>query len=230
MPKGLREFIYLAPEQREIMRPYVHDDARWHYLPNPVGPQPDQRVLAEQNQTFLFIGRLSPEKGALVAAQAAKLAGVPIAFCGDGQERDAVIRANPEAQMLGWLEADALKRCLGRARCLVFPSLWYECYPLVVAEALRAGVPVLVADTSLAASSVENGVNGWHVPTGDVSAWGEAMLRMGSDEVAREYSEAAFTAGRQLLNSDEYVDRLIDIYATALCRKHGHINGQELVP
>lgn len=34
-------------------------DARWHHLPNPVGPSPDSRIAAEQNDLFLFVGRLS---------------------------------------------------------------------------------------------------------------------------------------------------------------------------
>lgn len=219
MPAKLREFIYLAPEQLEIMAPYVPAEVRWHHLPNWVGPQPDRRIPAEANDMFLFIGRLSPEKGAEVAARAAKIAGVPIAFCGDGEQREAVLRANPDAQMLGWLGADELSVRMRAARCLVFPSLWYECYPLVVADALRAGLPVLVSDSSLAASSVPDHVAGRHVRAGDVQAWAEAMESLRSDDLARSYSAAAFRAGQQLLDSDQYLARLIDIYANVLSAK-----------
>jgi glycosyltransferase involved in cell wall biosynthesis len=219
MPGGLREIIYIAPEQLKILGPSMPAEARWHHLPNPVGQQPEQRIAAERNDTFLFIGRLSPEKGAAVAARAAKIAGVPIALCGDGDQRETVLRANPDAQMPGWLSEDELRDWMSRARCLVFPSLWYECYPLVVADALRAGLPVLVADTSLAASLVENGVAGRHVPAGDVRAWAGAMAACESDELVRNYSEAAFRAGQSLIDDDTYVSRLVDIYADALSRK-----------
>lgn len=220
LPSGLRDIIYLAPEQRSIMAPYMSPDARWHYLPNAVGPRPLARVAAERNSYFLFIGRLSPEKGAEVAARAAMLAGVPIAFCGDGECEEAVRRANPDALMLGWLDPDELSRWMLKARCLVFPSLWYECYPLVVADALRVGLPVIVSKSSVATSSIADGIDGLHCAGGDVSAWSEAMTRLKSDELVRSMSEAAFEAGGHLPDYDEYTTSLIAIYQDALVRRH----------
>jgi glycosyltransferase involved in cell wall biosynthesis len=231
MPKQLREIIYLAPEQLSILGSYLPADARWHHLPNPTGPQPAQRIAVEKNSLFLFIGRLSPEKGALVAARAARLADVPIAFCGDGRSREAVVQANPDAKMLGWIAKDELGSWMTRARCLVFPSLWYEGYPLVVADALRAGVPVIVSKSSIAASSISDGVNGIHVAAGDIRAWAEAMTRLNSDDLVHRFGQAAFRAGKQLLDYDEYMSRLMGIYEKALSRKRGDAEqGGDIVP
>lgn len=227
MPRHLREIIYLAPEQRTIMNPYIPREARWHHLPNPVGPRPNRRVAAERNELFLFVGRLSPEKGAEVAAAAAELAGVKIAFCGEGEGRDAILRANPAATMAGWVRPEELTTWMRRARCLVFPSLWYEGYPLVVADALSAGLPIIVSGSSVAATLVGHEVDGLHVPAGDVQAWAVAMRALLSDEVVRGYSKAAFDAGRQLLGPDEYTDRLIGIYERALTRRHAAEPRQE---
>ena len=219
MPKLLREIIYLAPEQRSILGAYLPAQARWHHLPNPAGPQPARRIAVECNSLFLFIGRLSPEKGAVVAAKAARLAGLPIAFCGEGQSREAILRANPDAKMLGWVSKDELAGWMARARCLLFPSLWYEGYPLVVADALRAGLPVIVSKSSVAASSIADGVSGIHVDAGDVPAWASAMNRLQDDDLAARLGEAAFRAGKQLLGYDDYTARLIEIYEAALSRK-----------
>ena len=224
MPRRLREIIYLAPEQLSILGPYISPEARWHYLPNPVRPQPDRRLAAERNSTFLFIGRLSPEKGAVIAAAAAKLAGQPIAICGDGDSRDDVVRANPDAQMLGWLSKAELDGWIRRARCLVFPSLWYEGYPLVVADALRMGLPVIVSKNTVAASSISDGVNGIHVAAGDIDAWAKAMTQMSSDDLVRKFSEAAFRAGQQLWAYDEYTRRLLAIYELVLSRKNSELS------
>jgi glycosyltransferase involved in cell wall biosynthesis len=219
MPSGLRELIYLAPEQLEIMRPYMPAEARWHFLPNPAGPRPPQRILAEENETFLFVGRLSPEKGGAVVARAAAIAGVPIAFCGDGEERDAILRANPNARMLGWLTQDELSEQMRRARCVVFPSLWYETYGLVVADAIRVGLPVLVSKSSVAASLIEHGRSGELIPTGDVSAWADGMRRMQSTDATRAYSIGAFEGGKRLPGQADYTSKLIDIYRSAVARK-----------
>jgi glycosyltransferase involved in cell wall biosynthesis len=220
MPRDLREIIYLAPEQRDIMGPFISPKARWHYLPNPVAGAGTDRVSAEDNDLFLFVGRLSPEKGAECAAAAAREAGVKFAVCGDGPTKDAVLNANPDAIMAGWVNQDELAGWMARARCLVFPSLWYEGYPLVVAEALRSGLPIIVSDSCIAVSSVRNGVDGLHARAGDVGAWTQAMQLLKSDELVRSYSEAAFEAGRQLLDDASYTDRLIGIYGRALARHH----------
>ena len=231
MPDKLREIIYIAPEQLSVLGPYLPAEANWHYLPNPVGPQPAERIPAERNELFLFIGRLSPEKGPEIAALAAKQAGVPIAFCGEGRSGESVRRANPDAQMLGWLSQDELNSWMKQARCLVFPSLWYEGYPLVVANALRAGLPVIVSSSSMAASSITDEVDGLHVTAGDPSAWAGAMTRLRSDDLARRFSEGAFRAGKQLLDYDEYMCRLMKIYETALSRKQSEMpQDRRLVP
>jgi glycosyltransferase involved in cell wall biosynthesis len=203
--------------------------ARWHHLPNPVGTQPEKRVDAENNDLVLFVGRLSREKGAPVAAAAAKAAGVKIAFAGAGECEADILAANPDAIMLGWLGQDEIAGWMQRARCLVFPSLWYEGYPLVVADALRAGLPVLVSDSSVAASSVTDGVSGLHVPGGDLPAWEEAMRSLRDDDVVRRFAEGAFQAGQKLLDEHEYTSRLIAIYKLALARKHQAGQSQEAV-
>jgi glycosyltransferase involved in cell wall biosynthesis len=221
MPNGLREIIYLAPKQKSIMAPFIPQEARWHLLPNPVSCHPPRRVRAERNDIFLFIGRLSPEKGAEVATRAAKKAGVRIAFCGDGQCRDAVGQANPDALMLGWIKEEEVKKWLRKARCVVFPSLWYECYPLVVADALALGLPIIISNTCVATSLIGDGVNGLHAESGNVDAWAEAMSRLRSDQLVQKLGEAAFRTGQQLLTQDQYTTRLIRIYEEVIERKHG---------
>jgi glycosyltransferase involved in cell wall biosynthesis len=223
MPAELREIIYLAPEQRSIMEPHLSSQARWHYLPNAVAAKPEQRVRAEDNELFLFIGRLSPEKGAEVVAEAAALAGVPIAICGDGDRRGAVAAANGDAIMPGWVAEDEIEQWMRRARCILFPSLWYECNPLVVADALRLGLPLLVADSSVAKSSVEHGVHGLHVEAGNPQAWAKAMASLRSDDVVRRYSRNAFAAGQRLPEYPDYTDQLIDIYRMAIARRNGEL-------
>ena len=219
MPRDLREVIYISPKQRAIIGDYVPEQARWHHLPNAVDPAPKTRVPVEENDVFLFIGRISPEKGAVVAAKAARLAGVRIAFAGEGSDVEAVRDAHPGAEMLGWLGKEELAGWVRRARCLVFPSLWHEGYPLVVVDALRQGVPVLTSDATVATAVIKDGLDGLHVPAGDVEAWAGAMARMTSDETAQRMGEAAFRSGTDLLGYDDYTDRLIAIYEDILSRR-----------
>ena len=219
LPGNLREIINISPRQLSIMGDYFGEETRWHHLPNAVGERPASRVPVEGSDIFLFVGRIAPEKGAIIAAEAAKRAGVRMVFAGDGPDQDAASRANPGAEFLGWLGSAELERWTKKARCLVFPSLWYEGYPLVVADALRLGIPVLVSTASNATALIEDGQNGLHVPARDIAAWTEAMTRMKSDDLVQAMGASAFRSGADLLGYDDYTDRLVAIYEQVLERK-----------
>jgi glycosyltransferase involved in cell wall biosynthesis len=64
---------------------------------------------------------------------------------------------------------------MSRADCLVLPSR-NDSYGMVVAEALAAGLPVVVSDMVGAAELVRPEENGWVIPAGDVDALGERLL------------------------------------------------------
>lgn len=160
MPRRLRDVVYISETQRRVMAPYLSEQTRLHYIPNPLALAEQSLVNAAANDIFLFVGRLNPEKGGLMFAKAALDAGVKAVFVGDGAEAEAIRAANPEAVITGWQTPDEVQSWIGRARALVFPSLWYEGQPLVPMEALTRGVPVVAGSWSAAAEVVRDGVNG----------------------------------------------------------------------
>ncbi|WP_165314260.1 glycosyltransferase [Agromyces protaetiae] len=101
---------------------------------------------------FLFLGKLSDHKGVrlLLDAWGDGVDGATLAVGGDGDLAGAVADAADASggtlASLGWLDADARRREFARADVLVFPSLWPENFPLVVAEAILSGIPVVTTD------------------------------------------------------------------------------------
>ena len=126
LTRGLKDVIYISRIQQRVMAPFMADDARMHYVPNPLPSLGLPRVDISRNEAFVFVGRLSPEKGCRQFAEAARELGVPAIFVGDGEEREAIRALNPDAEMVGWQSPDGVQAHLTRARALVFPSLWYE--------------------------------------------------------------------------------------------------------
>lgn len=124
---------------------------------------------------------------------AAKAAGVRAVFIGDGPQKDEIRAACPEAEILGWIESSQVAGLLREARALVFPSLWYECQPLVPLEALAAGIPVISGDWTAGRESVVNGRNGIIIKDLDPQgSFGAALAALKDPEAARRYGNAAY--------------------------------------
>ena len=168
LPDGLRDVITISATQRAVMAPFLPKDVHLHRLSNPVDVTAPP-VDPAGNTDFIFVGRLNPEKGGLQFARAAAAAGVRAVFVGDGPQRSAIAAANPQAEITGWVTPAQVQEHLGRARALVFPSLWYEGQPLVPLEALLRGIPVVCGTWSAAREEVIHGRNGilYDAPTVD---------------------------------------------------------------
>lgn len=191
---GLSDVIYISAFSRALLAPYYGPATRWHFVPNPVEAVQRARVPAEDNKTFLFIGRLSPEKGCALFCAAAAAAGIDALVVGDGPQREGLQVAWPQVGMAGWLDAAGVQARLRQARALVLPSLWYETQGLVVYEALACGVPVLVADRTAARDAVMDGANGLLFKQGDQDSLVSAMQQLADDGQVRAMSEQAYRA------------------------------------
>lgn len=160
MPSEVRDVIFISELSRSVLLPYFQPTTRWHAVRNPIPLVQAPRVAAEANHDFLFVGRVSTEKGAELFAAAAARAGVNATVAGDGPQLSALRSAYPGLNFLGWLDGAGVQRAMRSARALVFPSLWYETLGMSVQEALASGVPVIVADRTAAREAVVAGENG----------------------------------------------------------------------
>ena len=85
-----------------------------------------------------------------------------------------------------------MRQELEAARCLVFPSLWYEAYGLVVAEAAARGVPAIVSDVAAPAERMIDGVDGWVFGSGDLDGLVRCMARTRDDALVASAGAAAY--------------------------------------
>jgi glycosyltransferase involved in cell wall biosynthesis len=99
----------------------------------------------------LFVGRLSDEKGIACLLQAWKTlrSKLRLVIVGDGPLAPMVrdyVSTDRTVECLGFLDRSEILELMGRAFALVFPSIWYEAFPLVLAEALARGLPVIASN------------------------------------------------------------------------------------
>jgi glycosyltransferase involved in cell wall biosynthesis len=216
-PATVRDYITLSRRSAELLRPYLPADARFHPLANVIDVARDRPVNVAANRALLVVGRLDAEKGVELAAQAARRANLPITFVGDGPGRDAVQACG--ARVTGWLNAAGVQRELESARCLVFPSLWYETYGLVVAEAAARGVPAIVSNIAAPAERIVHGEDGWIFRSGDVEDLIRCMSLTGDDAVIAAAGAAAYHRHwAQPPTRGEHAVALLAIYETVISR------------
>ncbi len=122
----------------------------------------------------VFVGRLSPEKGAetLLAAWRSLGGTVPLKIVGDGPLAGAVAEAAAKDAAIQWLgrkPLDAVYELIGEAAFLVLPSQCYENFPRVVVEAFAKGTPVIASKLGAMAEVVEHGRTGLHFEPGSAA-------------------------------------------------------------
>jgi glycosyltransferase involved in cell wall biosynthesis len=206
------DLILVTRFQREAVGPLL-PPARQHILSNPIDV-PDLGPRASPGAGgFVFVGRLSQEKGPLIFAEAAKRAGVTATFIGDGPLRGEIAAKYPEARVEGWKTPEIVQAILRDARALVFPSVWYEAQGLAVLEAKALGVRVIVSVVCAARHEIDGGRAGLLFKSGDADSLAEALVRLGDEAFALSLSRAAhqsyWAAPRGL---QRHVDGLMRIY------------------
>lgn len=135
-------------------------------------PQPDS---PSQGDTFLYVGRLSSEKGVGVLRKAmARAERARLLVVGDGPLRDDLAQAE-RITTIGLRPPDEVVAAMRRARALVIPSIGPEMFGLVAIEAYASGLPVIASRSGALANIVEHGRTGLLVPPGDDAALADAL-------------------------------------------------------
>lgn len=190
--------------------------------PNAVDPEifsGGRRTRDGERLRLVAVGRLSPEKGLDVLVEAVRGLPVELEIAGTGPE-DARLRAlaGENVTFLGWVGRDTLPDLYANADVAVMPSR-SDPWGLVLNEASLAGLP-LVSTTAAGAAwdVIEDGVNGFRVPPGDVGALRTAIERLAGDDAFRRAAGA---------RSRELAARFTpEAWADAVLRTAGDVAGR----
>jgi len=196
--------------------------------PNFVYPDPGMRQQGNESYA-LFVGRLSPAhriRILLAAWDRLRASRIPLIIIGGGPgldqlEREASDRCLSTVSFLGPLPRDQTLAAMHGARFLLFPSEWYENFPVTIAESFACGVPVICSRIGAMEEIVEDGRTGLHFTPANPAdlaakvqwAWNhQEQMRSIGKEARREY-EAKYTA-------DQNYPSLMGIYQRAIENHH----------
>jgi glycosyltransferase involved in cell wall biosynthesis len=137
---------------------------------------------------LVLVAGLVEQKGHLLLVQALtqvkeSQAEFQMVFIGDGHLRPVLeaevkkLGLTDHVVFAGWQSNAQVREHLRTARALIMPS-FAENLPVAMMEALATGRPVLGTYIAGVPELVENGVNGWLVPPGNVRATADAILKI----------------------------------------------------
>lgn len=176
------------PEERIALAPNAVDNA---VFAAPMHrPHPDRC-------SFLYAGRLDPEKGLDVLLEAFREVPGELELVGSGSDEERLRSlAPPNVHFRGPLDRDALVPVYAEADVFVLPSR-SEPWGMVLNEAAAAGLPLVATDGVGAAHDlIEDGANGFRVPVDDAPALAAALRRLAEDP---ELRHAAGLSSRRLV-------------------------------
>jgi glycosyltransferase involved in cell wall biosynthesis len=134
--------------------------ARIEVIPNMVAvpESPKDPAVAEY---LAYVGRISPEKGIGTLLAAARKTALPVHLAGGYAAADEVqVETAPNVRFLGLLTRAEVNDFYLKARVLVLPSECFEGFPLVLAEAMSHGLPVIASRIGGLSDIVEDEVTG----------------------------------------------------------------------
>ncbi|SDF19672.1 glycosyltransferase [Limimaricola pyoseonensis] len=177
----------------------------------------DWPFVAEGDGTAVWAGRITPNKGPHLAAQAARIAGVPLTLFGAIEHRD-YFEAEVKPQLGdgirygGHLGGADLAAEIGRASALLFTPLWDEPFGLVAIEAMACGLPVAAVEMGAVREVI--GDCGAYAPADDPQALAAALRRAmalpraaARARVAARFSVAAMVEGYEALYAEAIAAR-----------------------
>lgn len=107
------------------------------------------RAVNKKEDYYIYLGRLSKEKGLNTLLEAAKKKPqFKLKIIGDGPLRSILEKrySADHIEFLGFKPWTEIEQILGKSKFLVIPSEWYENNPLSIIESLALGTPVLGAN------------------------------------------------------------------------------------
>lgn len=176
----------------------------------------------ENDGYFVYVGRLSYEKGLLTLLKAfEQCAGAKLCIIGDGPLKKELTDYCEEKKLgnvalLGHLEQRQIGHILSKAMAVIVPSEWHENQPMSIIEAFAHGKPVIAANIGGIPEMVIDGHNGMLFEPGNVEALVSVIRKASSStDHLKALGQTAWQYATEHYHSAPHLKALMKVY-TAL--------------
>jgi glycosyltransferase involved in cell wall biosynthesis len=222
-------FVCLMPYMRDVLAGRGFDGRKLHVALTPIDCA-DCEVGADDDGTFLYIGRISREKGVDVLVDAAKRMqsnASRILILGEvtGRYAEACVEqaargGGAKVEFLGPRYGDEMLAVLRRCRATVMPSRCIDNLPNALLESFACGKPVVGADVEGVSVVVRDGENGLLFEPGNAADLAAKLDALAADP---DRARRMGLAGRRLVEEEHSPERhyeaLMKAFDAALARR-----------
>ena len=161
---------------------------------------------------YLFMARLSSEKGINLFCQSIRESNVKGCVIGDGYLLEEFKNKYPEIIFTGWLNNEEKIPYLKRTKFFVFPSIWYETFGLVVAEMLSNGIPCITSDTCAAKELIKENKTGFIFKNGSINSLKDIIKKAENTDYKSISSCIQDSFSIEEYSMDNHIKKLISTY------------------
>lgn len=155
----------------------------------------------------LYFGRYSREKGIELILNSKNTDYV----CAGSGEYENEINNQTHIKNVGFKSGEELESLIRKAKCSVYPSIWYENCPFSVMESIMYGTPVVGAKIGGIPELIENGKTGFLFEPGNTQDMENAINKiLADDALAAEMSNNCKNTHFDTV--EKYTERLLKIY------------------
>jgi len=224
--------IAISPYSRQAVR--FPRRTHVHEIANPVEDRFFEVTPSEDARTVLAVGSLSKLKNTLGLVQAAgrvreAIPGVRFRIAGPWRAGASAYRRtvegvcdrldlHPTVDFLGPVDRAQQAAELARAGCFVLPS-FQENAPMVIAEAMAAGVPVAASRVGGIPWMIDEGRTGLLFDPDDPAQIAECLIRLLTDrELRKTLGQAVRDEANRRFRADAVARRTLEVYQQAVER------------
>ncbi|MGV8141088.1 MAG: glycosyltransferase [Candidatus Woesearchaeota archaeon] len=214
---------FISPSQflKEKFIEYGYKDDQIMVLPNFYDvPKANSDKKTFKHKYFLYLGRISKEKGIETLCKAAKAVNVDLLIAGDGPARPQLEKkyGSKKIRFLGFKSGKELESLRSQAYFVVLPSEWYENNPYSIIESLSDMVPIIGANIGGIPELVKEGKTGFLFESGNLNDLKEKLLKANTLSIRQRNKLGE--EGRKYItlisNSKSYYSNLVKIYKKAI--------------
>lgn len=215
----------------QVMSPLLDSKAVYN-IPNPLSESIWDKVVSntEVDGQILCVGSIIERKNAIFLVQAfaeviKQFPNARLYFAGEIREQAYYNRLlyeisahglDDKITLTGGLNQSQLFEAYGKACIVVLPSI-HETAPMVVAEAMAFGKPVVATRVAAVPWMVEDGVTGYLVKVGDKESMTARILDILQDKLKRvRMGKAAKKVSRQRFGADVVAENTVQVYRKLL--------------